>query len=185
MATKHSNGNGRAGRAVLYLRMSSDQQTESIPQQRQALIEYASRQGYKIVGEFSDAGISGDATERRTGFLEMRDAAERGEFGTVLSWDADRIGRWDILDGGFWLRPFRQAGIVFETIGQGRVDLEDLTGQLVYSVTQMGKHQFLRDLSRNVTRGALAAAQGHPFRHRRRRSYTIRLRHTPGRDGRG
>jgi site-specific DNA recombinase len=38
------------------------------------------------------------------------------------------------------------------------VDWHDLTGQLLYSVQQMGKAQFLRDLSRNTVRGHLAGA---------------------------
>ena len=139
--------------------MSTDQQDQSIPQQRQALTEYAAKHGYGVVGEFEDAGISGDDTERRVGFLAMRDAAGRGEFDLVLAWDSDRIGRWDLLSGGYWLHPFRQAGIVFETVAQGRVDLEGLNGQLLYSVAQMGKHQYLIDLSRNVLRGQRDAAR--------------------------
>ena len=38
------------------------------------------------------------------------------------------------------------------------MDWHDLTGQLLYSVQQMGKAQFLRDLSRNAVRGHLASA---------------------------
>jgi len=147
--------------AVLYLRKSlpgPDRQETSIEDQRTELTRYAGKHAYNVVGEYLDE-LSGDKTELRTGFLAMRDAAERGEFSVVLAWDADRIGRWDILDGGYWVRPFRQAGVRFETIAQGRIDLEDLTGQLVYSVNQLGKHQFLRDLSRNVSRGMLAEAR--------------------------
>jgi site-specific DNA recombinase len=46
-----------------------------------------------------------------------------------------------------------------ETIAQGKIDWEDLTGELVYSVNQLAKAHFLRDLSRNTTRGLLAAAR--------------------------
>ena len=45
-----------------------------------------------------------------------------------------------------------------ETIAQGKIDWEDLVGQLIYSVNQMGKAQFLRDLSRNVCRAQLQDA---------------------------
>ncbi len=55
--------------------------------------------------------------------------------------------------------PFRRGGVRLETIAQGKIDWEDLTGQLVFSVNQLGKAQFLRDLSRNTTRGILAAAR--------------------------
>ena len=67
---------------------------------------------------------------------------------------AVRSPRRRILD-----RPFRRAGVRLETIAQGPIDWEDLAGQLVYSVNQIGKTQFLRDLSRNTTRGLLASAR--------------------------
>ncbi len=119
--------------------MSSDEQTESIPSQRAELTRYAATKGYKIVREFCDYGISGDDTERRAGFLEMRDSASSGDFDLILCWDQDRLGRWDLLDGGHYIRPFRLAGVRLETIAQGEVDWEGLTGQLVYSANQIGQ----------------------------------------------
>ncbi len=146
-------------RAVLYLRMSSADQEDSISQQRDELIKFAERLGYKIVGEYLDEAISGDATEQRSGFLKMRDDAGSGKFDLVLSFDQDRFGRFDPLDAGYWIYPFRRAGVRLETVAQGPIDWEDLTGQLVYSVNQLGKAQFLRDLSRNTTSGIIKAAR--------------------------
>jgi site-specific DNA recombinase len=148
-------------RAALYLRKSEpspERQETSIEDQRTELAKYADRNGYPVVVEYTDE-ISGDATERRTGFLAMRDAAAAGEFEVVLAWDQDRFGRFDPLDAGYWIYPFRRSGVRLETVAQGKIDWEDLTGQLVYSVNQLGKAQFLRDLSRNTTRGILAAAR--------------------------
>ena len=45
------------------------------------------------------------------------------------------------------------------TVAQGTIDWDDFAGRLVYSVTQEAKHSFLRDLSRNVLRGRIAAAK--------------------------
>ena len=146
-------------RAALYLRMSSAGQDQSIPAQRAELLAYAKKHGYEIVEEYVDEAISGDDTERRTGFLRMRDNASSGRFEVILAWDQDRFGRFDQLDAGYWIYPFRQAGVRLETIAQGQIDWEDLTGQLIYSVNQMGKAQFLRDLSRNTARGLLLAAR--------------------------
>ena len=148
-----------AVRAVLYLRMSTEDQENSIEPQRVELTKYAKKHGYQIIGEYVDEAISGDATEKRTGFQAMRDDVESGEFSVVLCWDQDRFGRFDPLDAGYWIFPFRRAGVRLETIAQGKIDWEDLTGQLVYSVNQLGKAQFLRDLSRNTTRGLIAAAR--------------------------
>lgn len=156
MATAHCNGSSRA---VLYLRMSSDQQETSIDDQRSELERYARKQGYSITGEYLDEAISGDDTHRRSGFLRMRDDCTSGAFDLVLCWDQDRFGRFDLLDAGHWIMPFRESGIRLETVAQGRIDWEDLVGQLIYSVNQMGKAQFLRDLSRNVCRGQLSKAR--------------------------
>jgi len=118
-------------RVVLYLRMSSERQEDSIDRQQDELLRYATRLGYRILGEYRDEAISGDKTDRRSGFLALRDAAERGEFDVVLAWDQDRFGRFDPLDAGYWIYPSRRAGVRFETIAQGPIAWEDLTQQLV------------------------------------------------------
>ena len=45
------------------------------------------------------------------------------------------------------------------TVAQGSVDWTSFAGRLIYNVQQEGKHAFLRDLSRNVLRGRIAAAK--------------------------
>jgi DNA invertase Pin-like site-specific DNA recombinase len=124
--------------AVLYLRMSSDDQEQSIPSQRVELTKYAAKKGYTVVGEYLDEAISGDSTEKRSGFLAMRESAGSGQFAVILCWDQDRFGRFDPLDAGYWIYPFRRGGVRLETIAQGKIDWEDLTGQLIYSVNQLG-----------------------------------------------
>jgi DNA invertase Pin-like site-specific DNA recombinase len=145
--------------AVAYYRMSTDKQETSIPEQREAVQSYAKKHGYRIVREYKDEGISGDATEKRLQFQRMRiDAGERGDFRVILCWDQDRFGRFDTLDAGFWIKPFRDAGVRLETIAQGPINWDDFAGRIVYAVQQEAKHAFLRDLSRNVLRGKAAAA---------------------------
>jgi site-specific DNA recombinase len=147
-------------RAVTYYRMSTDRQESSIAEQREAVVAYAAKHGYRILREYLDEGISGDATEKRAGFKRMlADATARGDFAVVLCWDQDRFGRFDPLEAGYWIKPLRDAGVRLETIAQGRIDWEDFAGQIIYTVQQGGKHQFLRDLSRNTTRGMLAKAR--------------------------
>jgi site-specific DNA recombinase len=145
--------------AVFYLRMSDDRQERSIGDQRTELVAYAKKHGYIVLREYTDPGISGDDTKRRKGFLQMRDDAAKGEFSVVLCWDQDRFGRFDPIEGGYWILPFREAGVRLETIAQGKIDWNDFAGRLLYLVQQEAKHEYLKDLSRNVIRGALAAAK--------------------------
>lgn len=144
-----------------YLRVSDDdKQVASIPDQRTAVLDYAARHGYEIIRWYIDEGISGDDTENREAFLRMRDdTKDRGDFKAVLSWSQDRFGRFNQMDAGYWTYPFRKAGVYLVTCDMGRIDWETDEGQLIYGVNQMGKHKFLKDLSRNVARGQLEAAK--------------------------
>src|SRR4051794_16227815 len=146
--------------AVAYYRMSTDRQEASIPTQREAVEKLARQRGYVVVREYLDEGISGDDTERRLAFRRMIDDAGRlADFDAVLCWDQDRFGRFDPLEAGYWIKPLRDAGVWLETVAQGRIDWENFAGRIVYAVQQEGKHAFLRDLSRVVTRSMLRAAR--------------------------
>jgi DNA invertase Pin-like site-specific DNA recombinase len=144
---------------VLYLRMSTDRQEASIPQQREACVKHARKMGYRIVREYADEGISGDATHKRKAFQKMIADAEAGGFDRILCFDQDRFGRFDMIEAGWWIMPLREAGVTLETIAQGVIDWSDFAGRLTYAVAQEGKHQFLRDLSRNSLRGQMALAR--------------------------
>lgn len=146
-------------KVALYLRMSSDRQDTSISQQRTELERYAEKHGHQIVHEYKDEGISGDATAKRKDFKRMIADAPGGDFDQILCFDQDRFGRFDMIEAGRWISPLRDAGVGLETIAQGVIDWNDFAGRLTYAVAQEGKHQFLRDLSRNALRGNIAKAK--------------------------
>jgi DNA invertase Pin-like site-specific DNA recombinase len=139
--------------------MSTDRQEASISTQREALQKLAAKLGYSIVNEYTDEGISGDDTERRTAFRKMLGDASAGEFDCVLCWDQSRFGRFDPLEAGYWIKPLRDAGAWLETVAEGRIDWSDFAGRIVYAVQQEGKHAFLKDNSRTTARGMLAKAK--------------------------
>jgi DNA invertase Pin-like site-specific DNA recombinase len=145
-------------KVVLYLRMSTDRQETSIPQQRAAITKHAKKHGYTIVREYADEGISGDCTHKRKAFQKMIADAAGGSFERILCFDQDRFGRFDMIEAGSWIMPLRDAGVNLETIAQGLIDWTNLSGRLSYAVAQEGKHQFLRDLSRNSLRGQINKA---------------------------
>jgi len=64
MAPRNSNRNGLVP-AVIYLRMSNSVQEKSIPEQRIEVERYAADNGYRIVREYVDEAISGDAATYR------------------------------------------------------------------------------------------------------------------------
>ena len=164
----------------LYLRMSSDKQEASIPQQEKALRELCERKGYRIVTAYRDEGISGDATEKRKAFLRMLAEAPAGKWKRILAYDQDRFGRFDMLEAGYYISPLRKVGIKLETITQGVVDWNSFAGRVIYGIKQEGKHQFIRDISQNTLRGMTSKAElgegfhGGPTPYGYRRETTMR-----------
>jgi DNA invertase Pin-like site-specific DNA recombinase len=93
-------------RAVLYTRVSTDQQAASglgLEAQLAACREHARRKGYAIVGEFSDPAVSGrDSIEARPG-LQSALALSRQSDVVVIVYSLSRLSRrqsltWALLD---------------------------------------------------------------------------------------
>src|SRR4051794_20535763 len=83
--------------AALYLRMSDDEQETSIPNQRAEMIPWAEANGYKIIREYVDEGISaflGDGADRKD-FLRMVADSANGDFQAILVVNTSRFGRLD------------------------------------------------------------------------------------------
>ena len=90
----NTNGHGPR-RAVLYARVSTDEQARSgysLAQQIEALREYAAREGYEVLEEVSDPGQSGASLER-PGMDRVRDLVAAGGVSVVLAQDRDRFAR--------------------------------------------------------------------------------------------
>ena len=145
--------------AASYIRMSSTGQECSPSQQRAEVAKLAAKHGCYIATEFFDDAVSGDDMPRRKGFQAMHKAAcNGGGFKIIFCWDQDRFGRFDPIEAGYWIWPLRTAGVKLITVAQGVISWDDFQGRMIYMIQQEGKHQFLRDLSRNVCRGQLAGA---------------------------
>jgi DNA invertase Pin-like site-specific DNA recombinase len=142
-----------------YLRRSTDKQEESLERQRDEIVRYARVHGYAVVAWYKDDAIGGDETEQRAAFLRMRDEAPAAPWKTILCWNQDRFGRFDIIDAGWWIKPLRDAGVRLVTCDAGPVDWQTVTGQVIYAVNQSAKHAYLLDLSRNTTSGMLRKAR--------------------------
>lgn len=79
-------------RVALYARVSTDSQTTE--NQLQELRAVAARQGWEIVCEYIDRGVSGaKGREGRPQFDRLLKAATRREFDMIASWSVDRLGR--------------------------------------------------------------------------------------------
>jgi len=89
-----TNGHGPK-RAILYVRVSTDEQARSgysLAQQIEALRAHAAREGYEVLEEVSDPGESGASLER-PGMDRVRDLVAAGRVSAVLAQDRDRFSR--------------------------------------------------------------------------------------------
>jgi DNA invertase Pin-like site-specific DNA recombinase len=79
-------------RAAIYARVSTDNQTTD--NQLRELRQVAERNGWEIVQEYVDHGISGaKGREQRPAFDALWKGATRREFDVVMVWAVDRLGR--------------------------------------------------------------------------------------------
>lgn len=91
-------GKGKQVEAVAYIRTSSAANVgtdkDSDKRQRAAIEGFAKRAGFALVGEFTDAAVSGaDPIETRPGFSALLDRIEGNGVRTVIVEDASRFAR--------------------------------------------------------------------------------------------
>jgi site-specific DNA recombinase len=91
----HSTNGHDPKRAILYARVSTEEQARSgysLAQQLEALREYTAREGYEVLEEVIDPGQSGASLER-PGMDRVRDLVAAGGISVVLAQDRDRFSR--------------------------------------------------------------------------------------------
>ena len=107
-------------RVALYARYSSDQQRPaSIPDQQRICREYAVRQGWAVVADYTDAAKSG-ASLMRPGVRSLMRDAPAGTFDVVLAESLDRFSR-DQEDTAGLFKRLTFAGVRIVTVSEGDI----------------------------------------------------------------
>jgi DNA invertase Pin-like site-specific DNA recombinase len=91
--------------AAVYLRVSKDDDSQTVESQRPAVMQMAAGRGYEVAAAhvFEDRMSGAKGRAERPGLAALLDAAARGEFVAVLVWSLDRISRDDTFSGGLLL----------------------------------------------------------------------------------
>jgi DNA invertase Pin-like site-specific DNA recombinase len=99
-------------RYAAYCRVStgSDEQLNSLVNQRNFFEEYANKRGDILVRIYADRGISGKSMEKRPEFLRLLEDCTKGEFDAVLVKDISRFAR-NTLDFLTGIRTLKSNGI--------------------------------------------------------------------------
>lgn len=133
-------------RVALYARYSSDQQrAASIADQQRTCREFAGRQGWTVVADYTDAAISG-ASLMRPGVQSLLRAALAGNFDVVLAESLDRFSRDQENTAGLFKR-LTFAGVRMVTVSEGDI------GHLHVGLTGAMSALYLKSLAEKTHRG--------------------------------
>ena len=141
-------------RAALYLRLSRDDtgragESESIANQRRLLHDYALRQGWPVVAEYADDGVSGTTFDRPQFQKMLFEIPQRG-INLILIKDLSRLGR-DYLETGRYLeRYFPEHGVRVVAVG----DAVDTAHEDIF----LPMRNYINELYARDTSGKIRAA---------------------------
>lgn len=142
--------------AVLYMRMSTDKQDNSIESQRQVLKNFAKNNKYIILKEYVDKGVSGREAKKRPSFLRMIEDSEKNLFTIILIYDTSRFAR-NLEEFIVYKSTLKRSGIDLISVTEPKVDEDTslITDAMLGALNEM----YSRKLSKSVKRGMLHKAQ--------------------------
>ena len=143
-------------RAAIYSRYSTERQTDrSIEDQKRNCHERAAREGWMVVSQYADRGISG-ATANRPDYQRMLAAAFGGEFDLLLVDDLSRLSR-DEVEMKRVVRRFVYLGLRLVGVSDG-FDTASKGHKLHASVRGLINDIYLDDLREKTHRGLTGRA---------------------------
>ncbi len=142
--------------AVGYVRCSTEQQEDSPEQQKKAILEFASKNGFSILEWFTDFGKSGTNFEQRLEFQRLRQVVEgTPPFQAVVCYDESRWGRpIDPEESTYWRFYFRQRGVDVVLV-KTSIDPNNEFAPMMKSFEGIQASQYSKKLSELVLRGGL------------------------------
>src|SRR5262249_20687945 len=78
---------------ALYMRVSTDDDRQTVENQRLELVQACERRGWIVAAEYIDEISGAKAREQRPQFDRLQRDIVRGKFGIVAAWSVDRLGR--------------------------------------------------------------------------------------------
>ena len=142
---------------VLYMRYSSDKQTEqSIEGQERICKEYCKQQGYKIVNKYIDRATSAfkDA-EKRTAFNQMIKDSDKQDWQAVIVYKLDRFAR-NRYDSATYKAKLKKNGVKVLSATENISDNPE--GIILEAVLEGMAEFYSRELSQKITRGMMESA---------------------------
>jgi DNA invertase Pin-like site-specific DNA recombinase len=146
-------------RIAIYARVSSDDKGQDPLNQLMQLREFAGRQGWVIVAEYTDEQSAKNG--KRPGFQAMWKDAANHKFDALLFWSLDRLtreGAWKTLD---YLRQLKDLGIGFKSYTEQYIDSLGVFGDAIIGIlAAVAQQERIRISDRTRAGLARVKAQG-------------------------
>jgi site-specific DNA recombinase len=143
----------------MYARVSTEKQAEkelSIPAQLQAMREYAQRQGWTILEEYTEPGASGRSAERPVLRRLLARCKTEPKIDVVLVHKVDRLAR-NVYDHATIKALLKQHAIRLASVVENMDD--SITGQLVENIMASIADFYSANLGEEVKKGMTAKIQ--------------------------
>src|SRR6266436_6323315 len=152
----------RRGRAVEYVRMSTDRQEYSTDNQRDMLASYAARRGLTIVRTYTDEGRSGVRIEGREALqaLIADVRSGRADFQFIIVYDVSRWGRFqDADESAYYEFVCKDAGIQVLYCAEQFENDGSLASTILKNMKRVMAGEYSRELSTKVFMGQCRLAK--------------------------
>jgi DNA invertase Pin-like site-specific DNA recombinase len=119
-------------KVAIYARVSTDDKGQDPLNQLLELREFASRQGWTVVREYTDEATAKNG--ERAGFQQMWADVAKHRFDLLLFWSLDRLTREGTYKTLTYLRRFSDAGVKFKSYTEQYIDSLGVFGEAIIGV---------------------------------------------------
>ncbi|MGB8060502.1 MAG: hydrogenase maturation protease [Candidatus Sulfotelmatobacter sp.] len=142
--------------AAQYLRMSTEDQPNSIPLQQQAIESYAKSHGFQVIATYADPGKSGVEIRHRPGLRQLIQDVVGGNayYRAILVYDVSRWGRFqDTDESAHYEFLCRSAGVPIHYCAEQFDNDGRMASAILKAVKRTMAAEFSRELSAKVYAG--------------------------------
>ncbi len=140
-------------RGAIYIRMSTEMQTESPENQEREIRAYATQYDIEIIKVYADLGISGMTAEKREQFQAMIDDVEQGRnaYNIVLYLDESRWGRFvDSREAGYHRMRLERKNVICQSCEKPLALTSNIADRIMTLLRDENASDYCRQLSQKV-----------------------------------
>lgn len=140
-------------KGAIYIRMSTEMQTESPENQERQIRAYAAQYGIEIVKLYADLGVSGMTAEKREQFQSMIDDVEQGlnSYNIVLYLDESRWGRFvDSREAEYHRMRLERKHVICQSCEKPLALTSNIADRIMTLLRDESASDYCRQLSQKV-----------------------------------